>query len=99
MQEVIFLPSNISVFASVGKSLLDLAFENDIIIEHNCGGVCACTSCRVIIEKGLEILRKKSEDEVYLLSKEGFTEERFRLSCQCIIEKESNEKIIIRIPE
>lgn len=99
MQKVVFLPLNFEVLASKGKSLLDLAFENDIVIEHNCGGLCACTSCRVIIKKGLSLLSEKNEQEKEILSSAGFYDERYRLSCQCIIVKESNEKIIVGIPQ
>jgi len=99
MPKVVFLPLNFAVFASKGKSLLDLAFENDIVIEHNCGGLCACTSCRVIIREGISLLKKKSEEEKNLLCNIGFVESEHRLSCQCIIQEESEKEIIIEIPQ
>ena len=33
-------------------SLLDIALANDIHLEHNCGGSCACTTCHVIVREG-----------------------------------------------
>lgn len=99
MQKVVFLPLNFEVLASKGKSLLDLAFENDIVIEHNCGGICACTSCRVIIKEGLSLLSEKTERENEMLSSAGFYDEKYRLSCKCSIVKESNEEIIVKIPQ
>ncbi|MFA5405214.1 MAG: 2Fe-2S iron-sulfur cluster-binding protein [Ignavibacteria bacterium] len=98
MARVIFLPLNFIVIASKGRSLLDLAFENDIVIEHNCGGLCACTSCRVIIIRGMSLLKEKSEKEKEILCEAGFIENEHRLSCQCIIDKESEEEIIVEIP-
>jgi ferredoxin, 2Fe-2S len=98
MPKVNFLPLNKTFFASNGKSLLDLAFENDIIIEHNCGGLCVCTACRVIIKKGMHLLKEKSAEENLLLSEAGFTEKENRLSCQCIIDKGANGEIIAEIP-
>lgn len=98
MPNVVFLPLGISVFAKVGQSILDLAFENDIVIEHNCGGLCACNSCRVIIKKGMHLLKKISKEEKYILSNSGFLNSCDRLSCQCIIKKNSNEDIIVEIP-
>jgi ferredoxin, 2Fe-2S len=98
MAKVIFLPLNYAVSASKGKSLLDLAFENDIVIEHNCGGLCACTSCRVIIKKGMLLLKKISEDEKNILCNAGFFDNDNRLSCQCIIKEDSKDEIIVEIP-
>jgi ferredoxin, 2Fe-2S len=98
MVKVIFLPLNYVVSASKGKSLLDLAFENDIVIEHNCGGLCACTSCRVIIKKGMLLLKKISEDEKNILCNAGFIENGYRLSCQCVVTEEAEEEIIVEIP-
>ncbi|MCX6164131.1 MAG: 2Fe-2S iron-sulfur cluster-binding protein [Ignavibacteriae bacterium] len=99
MAKVIFLPLNNAVFASKDKSLLDLAFENDIVIEHNCGGLCACTSCRVIIKKGISLLKEKCEEEKNLLCNAGFFENKYRLSCQCVIQEESEKEIIVEIPQ
>lgn len=100
MPEVIFLPSGIIVNAVKGKSLLDLAFENDIIIEHNCGGLCACTSCKVIIKDGMNLIEKKTEEEKRLLSDAGFTRDEYRLSCCCKITVDTEvQKIIVEIPQ
>lgn len=99
MAKVIFLPLNFTVNASKGKSLLDLAFENDIVIEHNCGGLCACTSCRVIIKKGMSLLKRKSGEEKNLLCNAGFIENEHRLSCMCIITEDEEKEIIVGIPQ
>lgn len=98
MPKVVFLPLNRTVYAPKGKSLLDLAFENDIVIEHNCGGLCACTSCRVIIKKGMTLLKEKCEEEKKLLCNIGLVESEHRLSCQCIIKEDSEDEIIVEIP-
>jgi ferredoxin, 2Fe-2S len=99
MPKVIFLPFNSAVNGMKGKSLLDLAFENDIVIEHNCGGLCACTSCRVLIKKGMHLIKRKSEEENEILYNSGFIESECRLSCQCIIVEDSDEEIIAYIPQ
>ena len=98
MQKVIFLPLNTVVNGEKGKTLLDLAFENDIVIEHNCGGLCACTSCRVLIKKGMLLLKEKSKEENELLIDAEFSTEENRLSCKCEIISESGEDIIVEIP-
>lgn len=99
MPQVIFLPDGVTIDAQAGKSLLDIAFENDIIIEHNCGGLCACTSCRVIIKEGLNLIQNKSEEENRLLSEAGFKEDENRLSCCCKIRDAGDKKIIVEIPQ
>jgi 2Fe-2S ferredoxin len=100
MPKVTFLPSGKTIEAPAGKSLLDLAFENDIIIEHNCGGLCACTSCRTVIIEGSEFLTEKNDEEKRLLDESGFSERNNRLSCCCIIKDSFNEQeIIAEIPQ
>lgn len=99
MPQVVFLPDGVTVDAKAGKSLLDLAFENDIVIEHNCGGLCACTSCRVIVKEGLNLIQIKSEEENRLLSEAGFPGDEHRLGCCCKILDAGGKKIIVEIPQ
>jgi 2Fe-2S ferredoxin len=64
--KVTFLPANVTVevddekypFGDHGKggSVLDVALEHGVSLEHNCGGNCACTTCHVIVRKGAENL-------------------------------------------
>jgi ferredoxin, 2Fe-2S len=99
MPEVIFLPEGKSVNTGTGKTLLDLAFENDILIEHNCGGLCACTSCRIIIKDGMDLLEKKSDQENLQLTESGYYGQYHRLSCCCrIIDDSKEKKIVAEIP-
>ncbi|HPI00466.1 MAG TPA: 2Fe-2S iron-sulfur cluster-binding protein, partial [Chitinophagaceae bacterium] len=47
------------------QSLLEVALNNNIDLHHNCGGVCACSTCHLYIEKGdicLVALTDKEED-------------------------------------
>ena len=51
-----------------GISILEVAEDNDVHLNHNCGGVCACSTCHVYIEKGeddLEEISDKEEDFIY----------------------------------
>ncbi len=36
------------------QSILEVALINDIVLHHNCGGVCACSTCHLYVEKGDE---------------------------------------------
>jgi ferredoxin, 2Fe-2S len=98
MPRIVFLPYDSAVTGEKGKSLLDIAFENDVLIEHNCGGLCACTSCKVLIKKNMRLLKEKSPEEKNILSDAGFKEDEYRLSCRCVITENSDEEIIVYIP-
>ena len=37
-----------------GTTILDAALDNNIPLDHNCGGNCACSTCHVIVEEGME---------------------------------------------
>ncbi len=39
-----------------GQSLLEVALKNDIELHHNCGGVCACSTCHLYVVTGKKIL-------------------------------------------
>ena len=39
-----------------GDTLLDAALDNDLHLNHNCGAVCACSTCHVYIDKGINDL-------------------------------------------
>ena len=46
-----------------GQSLLEIVLKNDIELHHNCGGVCACTTCHLYVEKGMEYIDELSDRE------------------------------------
>jgi 2Fe-2S ferredoxin len=79
-----------------GESLLELAMEHGINIEHACGGVCACSTCHVYIEQGAKNLSESTEAEEDRVEEAPGLQRNSRLSCQCIIEKEG--PIVVRIP-
>lgn len=85
MPKVTFLPLNKEIEVVEGTILLDAALDNNIHIDHNCGGNCACCTCHVIIEKGFDALNEKSEDEEDMLDEAEDLSENFRLACQCNI--------------
>lgn len=45
------------------QSILEIAEDHDIHLNHNCGGVCACSTCHVYIEQGEEYLEEISDKE------------------------------------
>lgn len=103
---ITFLPENKSVeidpksmpTSSTGLpgSVLDIALAMDIDIDHACGGVCACSTCHIIVKEGFETCNESSEDEEDQLEKAPGLTPRSRLACQCVPSGKSN--LVIEIP-
>ena len=95
MPKIIFLPSGTEVEVVEGKILLDAALDNNVKINHNCGGNCACSTCHVFIEEGYDTLKEMSEDEEDMLDEAEDLTENSRLACQCKVTSD----LVVRIPE
>jgi len=70
-----------------GKSILDYVNELKIPLSSSCGGRGICKECRIIIEKGGEVLNESTELENDLNENE-------RLACQTIIEHDSTDMYV-----
>lgn len=86
----------IELMAAKGEHLLEVAVENGINIEHACGAVCACSTCHVYIEKGMDDLSEATEAEDDRVEEAPGLQRNSRLSCQCIIE--GGGPIEVRVP-
>ena len=92
--KVTFIPLGKTVEVEEGKTVLDACLENEIHLEHACGGFCAGTTCHVIIREGEDKLSEMEFDEEDKLDTcEGVTL-RSRLGCQSRIEGD----IVVEIP-
>ena len=77
-------------------SILDIAHGAGVHLDHSCGGVCACSTCHVIVQKGLESCNEPTDDELDQLDDaRGLTTES-RLGCQCVPNGTSD--IVVEIP-
>ncbi len=66
-------------------SLLDIAINHRIELQHACGGNCACTTCHIIVKAGEENLSEMEEDEEdRLYMADGLTLHS-RLGCQAVV--------------
>ena len=84
------------VQAETGNTLLEVALLNNIKINHNCGGVCACTTCHVYIEKGMELLAEMTDKEEDYVDRARDPRLNSRLSCQCdLMEDEGYIEVIV----
>jgi ferredoxin, 2Fe-2S len=66
-------------------SLLDVALNVGLPLEHACGGNCACTTCHVIVLSGGEHLSPMEDDEADRLDTAWEVTPRSRLACQAIV--------------
>ncbi|MBC8173722.1 MAG: 2Fe-2S iron-sulfur cluster binding domain-containing protein [Chitinophagales bacterium] len=66
-----------------GHTLLEVALLNDIKINHNCGGVCACSTCHVYVEKGMDLVEELTDKEEDFVDRARDPRLNSRLSCQC----------------
>jgi 2Fe-2S ferredoxin len=83
----------------VGKSFLEIALENDIDLDHACGGVCACSTCHVKILAGADALNESTEDEEDQLDSARDIDLDSRLGCQARILRPPKGGVIeIEIP-
>ncbi len=72
----------IELKAAPGESLLELALDHGINIEHACGGVCACSTCHVYINRGEDSLSEAEDDELDRVEEAPGLQINSRLSCQ-----------------
>lgn len=87
------------VESEIGKTLLQVAHENDIDLEGACESSLACSTCHVILEKSLYTKLKQPvpEEEDLLDLAFGLTETS-RLGCQVIVDKYF-ENSVIKLPK
>jgi ferredoxin, 2Fe-2S len=68
------------------QSLLEVALKNDIELHHNCGGVCACSTCHVYLEKGEDRVEELSDREEDFIDRAVNPRLNSRLGCQCVLQ-------------
>ena len=66
------------VEAENGKTILQVALDNDIPMEYACGGNGFCTTCLCKVKKGSDGLSPRNDREENM----GITEDDNRLGCQ-----------------
>jgi 2Fe-2S ferredoxin len=68
-----------------GQTLLEIALKNDIELHHNCGGVCACTTCHLYIMKGMENIDELTDREEDFIDRAVNPRLNSRLGCQSLL--------------
>lgn len=81
-----------------GQSLLEVALTHNIELHHNCGGVCACSTCHLYVHKGEDFLEELSDKEEDFIDRAVNPRLNSRLGCQCLLLDGSGE-VEVTLPD
>ncbi len=80
------------------NSILEVALKNNIQLHHNCGGVCACSTCHIYLEQGENFVEELNDREEDFIDRARNPKLNSRLSCQCVLLQGQGD-IIVTIPD
>ncbi len=90
--------SETTVKGTVGKSLLEVAHDNDVELEGACEGSLACSTCHVVLEQDVyDKLEEPCEDELDMLDLAFGLTPTSRLGCQVVAAREL-DGLRVRLP-
>ncbi|MEE9219777.1 MAG: 2Fe-2S iron-sulfur cluster-binding protein [Acidobacteriota bacterium] len=79
-------------------SILDASCAaGGVKIDHACGGVCACSTCHVIIREGIEACNEMTETEADMLDHAPGVTTRSRLACQTV--PDGSRDLVVEVPD
>ena len=81
-----------------GQSILEVALKNDITLHHNCGGVCACSTCHIYVQQGDQFLEELSDKEEDFIDRAVSPRINSRLGCQCVL-LDGEGEISVTLPD
>ncbi|MEN9547591.1 MAG: hypothetical protein RIR12_182 [Bacteroidota bacterium] len=81
-----------------GDSLLEVALKNNIELHHNCGGVCACSTCHLYVQQGEGFLEELNDKEEDFIDRAVNPRLNSRLGCQCLL-REGSGLIEVTLPD
>ena len=81
------------VEAKKGETILQIALDNDISIEHACGGNGFCTTCLCQVTDGMDQLNERNDREENM----GVVNDPDRLTCQAEVDGDGD--ITVEIPD
>ena len=79
-----------TVEGEAGKTILHIALDNGIPMEHACGGNGFCTTCMCKVKSGMEHVSPRNDREENM----GVTEDPDRLSCQSEVRGDVEVEVI-----
>jgi ferredoxin, 2Fe-2S len=78
-------------------SILDISEGIKAGLDHACGGVCACSTCHVIVKEGLESCNEATDAELDELDEAPGITPKSRLGCQTV--PDGTTDIVVEIPD
>jgi 2Fe-2S ferredoxin len=81
-----------------GQSILEICLKHDIELHHNCGGVCACSTCHLYVQKGDAHLEELSDREEDFIDRAVNPRLNSRLGCQCLLIDDAGE-VEVTLPD
>lgn len=101
-----FLPMDVTIDVDPAKlpyddhglegSILEIAMGHGINIDHACGGVCACSTCHILVKEGLDTCNEAIDAELDQLDNAPKTTFQSRLACQTV--PNGDRDIVVQIP-
>jgi ferredoxin len=88
MTKVRFIDQGVEIDVPLGTTLLKASKQAGAPEGDACGGVCACSTCHVYVEKGSDLLSPAEDDEEDILDKAFDVRMSSRLGCQAKIQRE-----------
>ena len=80
------------------QSILEVALKNDIDLHHNCGGVCACSTCHLYVEQGEDLIEELSDKEEDFIDRAISPRLNSRLGCQCVLLEKGGD-LVVTLPD
>ena len=73
-----------------GESLLKIALDHGVPMEHACGGNGFCTTCMCDVKEGMDKLSPRNDREENM----GITDDPKRLGCQAVVEGDVTVQLV-----
>ncbi len=73
-----------------GQTILQIALDNGVPMEHACGGNGFCTTCMCTVKEGAEHLTERNDREENM----GITSDPYRLSCQARVKGDVTVEVL-----
>ena len=81
--------------ADAGSSLLEVSLANDVPHHRVCGGRARCSTCRVIVHEGLDLLEPRTDAEASVARARRWGPE-VRLACQARLRADASGEVVVR---
>lgn len=79
-----------------GFSILEVTEDHGVFLNHNCGGVCACSTCHIYVMEGDDYIEEITDKEEDFIDRAINPRIESRLGCQCVIlDKDAVIEVII----